>query len=59
MSHLQRISWILGSLLIGLSATLLYQREGAARRVRRAADNVPVDKLADNLKQAWAGYHTP
>ena len=59
MSHLQRVSWILGTLLIGLSAALLYQREGTGRRVRRASEEVPVDKLAENLKQAWAGYHTP
>jgi hypothetical protein len=58
MSHLQRVSYILGALLLGVSASLVLGRNGSVAR-RRAARRLPVEQLAQNLKQAWAPYHTP
>ncbi len=63
MSHLQRISCILGAVLLGAAAVLLSQKDDAGSAVRRGrrklAGDVPVDKLAEDLKSAWAIYHTP
>jgi hypothetical protein len=52
MNHLQRVSYILGSLLVGLAAWMIVSE-------RRTRAHPPVEKLADDLKHAWAGYHTP
>ena len=60
MSYLQRISWIVGSALLGFSAVVVLQRSDSAERLRkRQSEQPPVEELAANLKQAWAGYHTP
>jgi hypothetical protein len=50
MNHLERVSCILGSLLVGLAAWMIVSG-------RRA--HPPVEKLAEDLKHAWAGHHTP
>jgi hypothetical protein len=44
-----------------MSAVLAFQRNSAQQRVNRArrAAEAPVEQLADNLKQAWAGHHIP
>ena len=55
MNHLQRVSYILGSLLVGLAAWMIV----SDRRVRGLRTSPPVEKLAEDLKQAWAGHHTP
>ncbi len=62
MSHLQKISWILGTVLIGASAVLLYQKEEETERSRSRGgqpEHQPVEEMAEHLKEAWAGYHTP
>jgi hypothetical protein len=60
MSHLQKVSYLLGALLLGISAALvLGTNEKSARRLRRSARTLPVEQLAEDLKQAWAPYHTP
>ncbi|MDQ2773972.1 MAG: hypothetical protein M3Y57_03455 [Acidobacteriota bacterium] len=60
MSHLQKVSYLLGALLLGISAALvLGGNEKSPRRPRRTARTLPVEQLAENLKQAWAPYHTP
>lgn len=53
MNHLERVSYILGTLLIGIAGWIVL----SDRRSRAA--HPPVDKLAGALKQAWAAYHTP
>jgi hypothetical protein len=57
MSHLQRVSWILGAVLLGACALVLRSRETA--NPNRRTDRPPVDKLAADLQQAWVGHHTP
>ncbi len=52
MNHLQRVSYILGTMLLGVSALILW---GDYNRRHRP----PVAKLAEDLKSAWAPYHTP
>lgn len=53
MNHLERVSGILGTLLIGLAAWVLVSNR------RNQLHRPPVEKLADDLKHAWAGHHTP
>ena len=55
MNHLERLSYILGTLLIGVAGWVIVSERKAAR-LRSAP---PVEKLAENLQRAWAGYHTP
>lgn len=55
MNHLQRVSYILGSLLVGLAAWMIV----SDRRARAFHAHPPVEKLAEDLQHAWAGYHTP
>jgi hypothetical protein len=55
---LERISFIVGTLLIGITAFLVVS-ERQARNQQRRGNPQPVEKLAEDLKQAWAGYHTP
>ena len=53
VSHFERLSLILGATLLGIAAVLIRQgRNPGARK-----ESVPVEKLADNLREAWAGYH--
>lgn len=53
MTHFERLSYILGATLLGVAAVLIRQ----GRTARKRQQPVPVEKLADNLRQAWAGYH--
>lgn len=53
MNHLQRVSSLLGALLVGFAAWIIV----SDRRSRAA--HPPVEKLAEDLKRAWAGHHTP
>jgi hypothetical protein len=56
MNHLERVSSILGAILVGVATWIIVlDRRSARARVTHA----PVEKLADDLKHAWAGYHTP
>jgi hypothetical protein len=56
MNHLERVSCILGTLLVGLAGWVIVSERKAARN---RALHPPVEKLAHDLQQAWAGYHTP
>lgn len=53
MNHLERVSSILGALLVGLATWIIV----SDRRARAA--HPPVEKLAEDLQHAWAEYHTP
>lgn len=55
MKHLERVSYILGSLLVGLAGWMIIS-EGRSRGSRTHA---PVEQLVENLKHAWAGHHRP
>ncbi len=60
VSHLERVASIVGTILIGTSAYLIISdRQERERRsaLRRAQESLPVEELAEELKQAWAGYH--
>jgi hypothetical protein len=56
VSHLQRIGYILGTLLIGISAYLVWNDRTSGVRSRRRS-KPPVDELAHELQDAWSGYH--
>lgn len=54
MSNLERLSYIMGVTLLGIAAVLIRQgRRGPESRKQSA----PVEKLAGELRKAWAGYH--
>lgn len=55
MSHLQKLGYILGSLLVGVSTYLIISDKAAARSRRR--NTPPVTELAHNLQEAWSVYH--
>ena len=60
MSHLERVASIVGTILIGTAAYLVIsdRRDNEnRRRSNRGEQEHPVEELADELKQAWAGYH--
>jgi hypothetical protein len=56
MNHLERVSSILGALLVGVATWIIVSDRRAAHA--RAA-HPPVEKLAEDLKHAWAGRHIP
>jgi hypothetical protein len=55
MSHLQKLAYILGSMLVGVSTYLIVSSRKAAGRSRR--NSPPVQELAHNLQEAWSAYH--
>jgi len=58
MSHFQKIAGIVGALLLGVSLSLLVENEARRKRASAARGKErPVDELAKDLQQAWAGYH--
>ena len=60
MSHLERVACIIGTILIGTAAYLIIsdrQRNESRSASRRGEREHPVEELAEELKQAWAGYH--
>jgi hypothetical protein len=56
MSSLQRWAGLLGTLLLA-AACFVLSREGRTQTRRRW--NPPVEELAEELGEAWAGHHTP
>lgn len=56
MSHLQRVASILGTLLVGVATYLIVSERKASNRARRG-ERLPVEELAEELKEAWSGYH--
>lgn len=56
VSHLQRLSYILGTLLIGVSTYIALSKRKAANEMRRRNQR-PVEELAEDLQQAWSVYH--
>ena len=60
MSHLERVASIVGTILIGTAAYLVIsdrQSRESRSASRKGEQDHPVEELADELKQAWAGYH--
>jgi hypothetical protein len=56
VSHLQRLGYILGTLLIGVSTFIVLNSRKQAESARRRNQR-PVTELAQDLQQAWSGYH--
>jgi hypothetical protein len=59
MSNLERAASIIGALLLGTAGYLIIsdrQRSAGNQSTRRQQEQ-PVEELAEELKQAWAGYH--
>jgi hypothetical protein len=56
MAVVDRAATIMGSMLLGIAVFVII-----AGRISRPANrrNVPVEKLAEDLKQAWAEHHNP
>ena len=60
MSHLERVATIVGAILIGTAAYLIIsdrQRNESRSAARKGEGDHPVEELAEELKQAWSGYH--
>lgn len=60
MSNLERLCCVAGVALIGMSAVLLCNRDSQRRQTSGTGrkHQPPVEQLAENLKEAWAGHHT-
>lgn len=56
MNHLERVASIVGTLLVGIAAYLIVSDRKASNRARRG-EHLPVEELAQELKEAWSGYH--
>ena len=56
MNHLEKVGYILGTLLVGVSAYLVVSNKKAEARARRR-NSPPVEELAHTLQEAWSGYH--
>lgn len=56
MSHLQKLAYILGSMLVGVSTYLIVINRREVSRNRRR-NSPPVEELAHDLQDAWSGYH--
>ena len=60
MSHLERAASLIGTILIGTAAYLIIadrQRNQSRSALRKGEQEQPVEELAEELKQAWSGYH--
>ena len=60
VNHLERVASIVGTILIGTAAYLIISdRLGneSRRTSGRETQEHPVEELAEELKQAWSGYH--
>ena len=59
MSDQERIAGWTGTILLALSAVLMWRDSVAVKRMsRRRANEPPVEVLAEELKQAWSEHHT-
>jgi hypothetical protein len=56
MSHLQKLAYILGSMLVGVSTYLIVSNRREAGRIRRR-NSPPVEELAHNLQEAWSSHN--
>jgi hypothetical protein len=59
VSNGERFACWAGLMLIGFAAVLMLRNEASTNRRRRRGENEPVEVLAEELKDAWAEYHTP
>jgi hypothetical protein len=55
VSHFERLGYILGTLLVGISTYLVITGKSRARSRRRSRP--AVTELAHELQEAWSGYH--
>jgi hypothetical protein len=58
VSNGERFACWAGVILIGFAGILMLRKEASTDRPRRGKDE-PVEVLAEELKDAWAEYHTP
>jgi hypothetical protein len=58
VSNGERFACWAGVILIGFAGILMLRNEASTNRRRRGEDE-PVEVLAEELKDAWAEYHTP
>jgi hypothetical protein len=58
VSNGERFACWAGVILIGFAGMLMLRNEASTKRRRRGEDE-PVEVLAEELKDAWAEYHTP
>jgi hypothetical protein len=58
VSNGERFACWAGVILIGFAGILMLRNEASTNRARRGKDE-PVEVLAEELKDAWAEYHTP
>jgi hypothetical protein len=59
MSERERLACWMGAILIGFAAMLILRNEPSTTRRRRRNRDEPVEVLAEELKEAWAEFHTP
>ncbi|MFL6351511.1 MAG: hypothetical protein ACJ74Z_06645 [Bryobacteraceae bacterium] len=59
MSEGERIACWTGAILIGFGAWLVLSGEPGTSLRRRRGQEEPVEVLAEELKDAWAEFHTP
>jgi hypothetical protein len=58
MSAAERFACCTGTILIGFATMLMLWNEDAVNGRRRRNAEPPVEILAEELKDAWAEYHT-
>jgi hypothetical protein len=58
VSNGERFACWVGVILIGFAGILMLRNEPSTKGRRRGGDE-PVEVLAEELKDAWAEYHTP
>ena len=59
MSEGERVACWTGAILLGFGAWLVLSREDDRHGQRRRNREEPVEVLAEELKDAWAEFHTP
>jgi hypothetical protein len=55
----ERLACWTGAILLGFATMLMMWDEGGRNRRHRRNYEEPVEVLAEELKEAWASYHTP
>jgi hypothetical protein len=59
MFDLQKIALVAGSLLLGSSVMLMWdRRQRTGNKTKNRKGERSIEELANSLKQAWAAHHT-